>query len=267
MLTTFMLNPVPLQRVSETSKLTEEFVNRIHENVDLDTSSEYSSFAQNFLSSTEPSEIDLSESEKRKRTDPQLLKAIPGPNFSSVLSSWGEEARDKLELILTEYEDLIMKNKCDIGKCKIAKHSIELEPEAIPHREGARRMSPDKAAKANQEVQNLLPLGLTQPFYSPWASGIVMVKKKSGELRFCCDFRPLNDVTVKDAFPLLRIDESLSRIGNAKIFTSIDLAWAFWQIPLKNVTAEKPRSRVSLACLNGDECPLGCAMHRPPFSD
>ena len=83
-------------------------------------------------------------------------------------------------------------------------------------------MSPDKAAKANQEVQNLLALGLIQPSYSPWASGIVMVKKKNGELRFCCDFRPLNDVTAKDAFPLLRIDESLSRIGNAKIFTSID---------------------------------------------
>ena len=77
-------------------------------------------------------------------------------------------------------------------------------------------MSPDKAAKANQEVQNLLAFGLIQSSYSPWASGIVMVKMKSGELRFCCDFRPLNDVTVKDAFPLPRIDESLSRIGNAK---------------------------------------------------
>ena len=75
----------------------------------------------------------------------------------------GEEARDKLDVILTEYEDLFLKNKSDIGKCKIAKHRIELEPEAIPHREGARRMSPDKAAKANQEVRNLLALGLIQP--------------------------------------------------------------------------------------------------------
>ena len=137
-----------------------------------------------------------------------------------------------------------MKNKSDIGRCKIAKHRIELEPEAIPHREGARRMSPDKAAKANQEVQNLLALGLIQPSYLPWASGIVMVKKKSGELRFCCDFRPLNDVTVKDAFPLPRIDESLSRIANAKIFTSIDLAWAFWQIPLK----KRDRRKTAFAC-------------------
>ena len=243
-LTTFVLNYVLMQTEGEASKLSAEYVNQILRNFDMDTSSEFSSFAQNFLSSTEPSEAGLSDNEKPKRTDPQLLKAIPGPDLSSVLSSWGEEARNKLETILNEYEDLFMKNKSDIGRCKIAKHKIELEPEAIPHREGARRMSPDKAAKANQEVQNLLALGLIQPSYSPWASGIVMVKKKSGEHRFYCDFRPLNDVTVKDAFPLPRIDESLSRIGNAKIFTSIDLAWAFWQIPLK----KRDRRKTAFAC-------------------
>ena len=243
-LTNFVLNSVPIQDSREASKLSAEFVNQVHRDLDLDTSSEFSSFAQNFLSSTEPSEMGLSENEKRKRTDPLLLKPIPGPDLSSVLSSWGEGARDKLASVLSEYDDLFMKNKSDIGRCKIAKHRIELEPEAIPHREGARRMSPDKAAKANQEVQNLLALGLIQPSYSPWASGIVMVKKKSGELRFCCDFRPLNDVTVKDAFPLPRIDESLSRIANAKIFTSIDLAWAFWQIPLK----KRDRRKTAFAC-------------------
>ena len=243
-LTNFVFNSVPFQDSREASKLSAEFVNQVHRDLDLDTSSEFSSFAQNFLSSTEPSEMGLSENEKRKRTDPLLLKPIPGPDLSSVLSSWGEGARDKLASVLSEYDDLFMKNKSDIGRCKIAKHRIELEPEAIPHREGARRMSPDKAAKANQEVQNLLALGLIQPSYSPWASGIVMVKKKSGELRFCCDFRPLNDVTVKDAFPLPRIDESLSRIANAKIFTSIDLAWAFWQIPLK----KRDRRKTAFAC-------------------
>ena len=71
-----------------------------------------------------------------------------------------------------------------------------------------------------------------------------MVKKKISELRFCCDFRPLNDETVKDAFPLPRIDESLSGIRNAKIFTSIDLAWAFWQMPLK----KRGRKKTAFAC-------------------
>ena len=75
----------------------------------------------------------------------------------------GGRAENKLETILGEYEDLFMKKKSEIGRCKIAKHRMELEPDAVPHREGARRMSPDKAAKANQEVQNFLALGLIQP--------------------------------------------------------------------------------------------------------
>ena len=226
--------------------------------VDLsDTSTEFSSFAQKFLSSTKISEEDLTENEKRARTDLQLLKPIPCPNLSSVLSFWGEGSRDQLAEALNEYDNLFMKHKADIGKCTIAIHSIELKPEVIPHREGARRMSPDKAAKANQEVRNLLALGLIQPSYSPWASGIVMVKKKTGELRFCCDFRPLNDVTVKNAFKLPRIHESLPRIGNAKIFTSIDLAWAFWQIPLKKCDGRKTAFACELGLFEWRRMPFG----------
>ena len=90
---------------------------------------------------------------------------------------------------MLEYDSLFMKHKADLGRCKILEHFIDLEPDAIPHREGARRMTPDKASKANEEVRHLLALGMIQPSYSPWASGIVMVKKKDGEMRFCCDFQ------------------------------------------------------------------------------
>ena len=227
--TVFMFEPVTVDQTDGTSMPLVERVNNIRIVNFSDTSSEFSSFAQNFLSSTELSEEEVSENEKRAQTDPQLLKPIPGPDMSSVFSFWGEGARDQLAEVLNEYNDFVMKHKADIGKCTIAKHRIELEPEAIPLREGARRMSPDKGAKANQEVRNLLALGLIQPSYSPWASGIVMVKKQTGELRFCCDFRPLNDVTVKDASPLPR---------------SIVLAWGFWQIPLK----KRDRRKTAFAC-------------------
>ena len=84
-----------------------------------------------------------------------------------------------------------------------------------------------------------------------------MVKKKTGELRFCCDFRPLNDVTVKDAFPLPRIDESLSRIGNEKIFTSIDLARPFWQTPLKKCDRRKSALACELGFFEWRRMPFG----------
>ena len=158
-----------------------------------------------------------------------------------------------------------MKHKAEIGRCKIAKHTVEVEPGATPHREGARRMSREKAERANQEVRNLLALGKIQPSLSPWASGFVMVKKKIGELRFCCDFRPLNAVTIKDAYPLPRINKSLSRLVKAKIYTSLDLTWAFWQILIR-----KGRRRHLLAswvCLNGAGCRLGCVTLQLLFNE
>ena len=185
---TFVFRPIAVDQTDRASITIVEQVNKLYA-VDLsDTSTEFISFAQNLLSSSEMSEEGLSENEKRVSIDPQLVKPIPGPDLSSVFFfGGGEDAWHQLANVLNEYDDLFVKQKV-IGRCTIAKHRIEQEPEAIHHREGAMRMSPDKAAKTNLQVRNLLALGLIQPSYSPWSSGIVMVKKKTGELRFCCDF-------------------------------------------------------------------------------
>ena len=77
------------------------------------------------------SKIGLSEYKNRKRTDVQLLKAIPGLDLSSVLPFRGEGARDLIASVPTsEYDGLVMKHKAEIGRCEIAKHRIELQPEA-----------------------------------------------------------------------------------------------------------------------------------------
>ena len=69
-------------------------------------------------------------------------------------------------------------------------------------------------------------------------------EKERGQLRFCCDFRYLNAVTIKDAYPIPRIDESLSKFGDAKFFTKLDLGSAFWQVPLR----KKDREKTGFAC-------------------
>ena len=129
--------------------------------------------------SFDPCEEGLSEREIRKRTDPELMAPIPGPGSQLQVfkDMWGASACESLGNILNEFDDLFMKHKADIGRCTIAKHPVEVEPEAILHREGARRMSPEKSECGNQEVRNLLVLGMIKPSLSPWARGIVMVKK------------------------------------------------------------------------------------------
>ena len=174
-----------------------------------------------------------------------------------VKNLWGSQASISLENILTEYDDLFMKHKSDICRCTTAKHPVEVEPGTVPHRDGARRMHLEKTKRSNQDVSNLLALVMIQPSLSQWGSYIVMVKMKNGELRFWCDFRPLNEVTVNDAYPLPRIHESLARLGKAKIYTSIDLTWVFWQIPVRKADRRKTAFACELGLFEWRRMPFG----------
>ena len=70
-------------------------------------------------------------------------------------------------------------------------------------------------------------------------SCIVMVKKKDGTNRFCVDYRKLNDSTIKDAYPLPRVDESLDQLSGSKWFSCLDLNSRYWQVEMDNSDAEK----------------------------
>ena len=118
-----------------------------------------------------------------------------------------EAIKDVLERI----EEVFSRHKADIGCCNFVEHEIELEENVEPHREGARRMTPHKSEACRKEIETLLEYDMVEPSKSPWACGVVMAKKKDDQLRFCCDIRYLNSVTVKDAYPIPRIDESLSK--------------------------------------------------------
>src|SRR5690606_16292547 len=72
-----------------------------------------------------------------------------------------------------------------------------------------------------------------------WSSPIVLVKKKDGSIRFCVDYRSLNSVTIKDAFPLPNIDNTLLLLGNKRYFTSLDLFSGYWQIKVDSESVPK----------------------------
>ena len=122
------------------------------------------------------------------------------------------EQLEAIKDVLERNEDVFSRHKADIGCCNFVEHEIELGESAVTHREGARRMTPHKSDACRKEIETLLEYDMIELSKSPWARGVVMSKKKGEQLRFCCDFRYLNSVTVKDAYSIPRIDEIFLRL-------------------------------------------------------
>ena len=117
-------------------------------------------------------------------------------------------------------------------------------------------MTPHKSEACRKDLEILMEYDMIEPSKSLWACGVFMAKKKGSNSGFCCDFRYLNAVTIRDANPIPRIDESLSRLGDVKFFTTLDLGSAFWQKLLRKQDREK----------TGFACELGLFQwKRMPF--
>ena len=97
-----------------------------------------------------------------------------------------------------------------------------------PFKERSRRIPPAMIDEVRQHLQEMSDLGVIRRSESPYASNVVLVKKKDGSLRFCIDLRRLN--SVRDAYTLPRIDDTFDALSGAKWFSTLDLKGAYWQV-------------------------------------
>jgi hypothetical protein len=111
--------------------------------------------------------------------------------------------------------------------------------EARPICHPLRRLPLAKQAEATEMLEDMRRRRVIEESDSPWSSPVVLVWKKNGDLRFCVDYRKLNDVTKKDCFPLPRIDNALDTLAGAKWFSTLDLKSAYWQVDLHPDNKEK----------------------------
>ena len=100
-------------------------------------------------------------------------------------------------------------------------------------------------AEVREHVKEMLDVGVIRPCQSPYSSNIVLVRKKDGSLRFCIDYRKLNSRTVKDAYNLPRIDDTIDRLVGSNFFTKLDLTSSYWQVEIEEKDKEKTAFSVS----------------------
>ena len=149
-----------------------------------------------------------------------------------------EQARRLAEL-LDQYQDVFSRNDQDVGRTDLVKHSIPVQEGTRPIRQPPHRLGPQKEQEAERQIQDLLARGMIEPASGAWSSPVVLVKKKDQSWRFCVDYRKLNAVTLQDAYPLPRIDESLDALAGSRYFSTLDLTSGYWQVPLDADAQEK----------------------------
>lgn len=121
-------------------------------------------------------------------------------------------------------------------------HEINLTNDA-PVCSGLRPMSPKELGMVREELEKLTEQGLIQPSNSSFGSPVLFVQKKDGTWRMCIDYRALNSKTIKDRYPLPRIDSLLDRVGSGKVFSTIDLKSGYHQVRMRKRDISKTAFR------------------------
>ena len=214
-------------------------------------------FIQNFLVLEIPSQLVLGMDFIKSRSltlnfDKMVLsfknseKTVP-ICFANILQSkliriLTDIQKHQIELLLSKFSSII---DAPLGRVRGLFHEIKLTHEQ-PKRFNAYPTTPVKAKEIDRQVELLLQQGLIRRSNSPYAAPVILRPKPNGDWRFITDFTYINSLTVDDSFPMMRIQDILKNLGNAKYISTLDAEKGYWQVPLaensKKYTAFRTRT-------------------------
>ena len=183
--------------------------------------------------SEDPIEVAMSKSEvdRMPLTPEQMKQLFEQIKLEEGTSHWTEEQHSRVQTVIEKYSFLFAMNSLDLGRTDLVKHHIQLD-NYTPIKDRYRRIPPHQYEEVRKHLKEMLDIRAIRCSNSPWASPVVLVCKKDGSLRFCIDLRKLNAWTVKDAYSLPHIEDTLDSLNGVCIFTSLDLKSGYWQVEL-----------------------------------
>jgi predicted aspartyl protease len=149
-----------------------------------------------------------------------------------------QEQKEKLASLLITYEDVFAKSEFDLGTFTEIEHSIETGS-ARPIKQRMRRTPACFADEEEAHLKKMLNAGVIKESVSEWASAPVLIRKRDKSVRWCIDYRALNNVTIKDTFPLPLVDDCLDTLAGNSWFSKLDANSAYWQVRIKEEDRHK----------------------------
>ncbi|BHF62230.1 hypothetical protein SprV_0200521100 [Sparganum proliferum] len=183
-----------------------------------------------------------------------------GPWWTPLLSGSviDESSHKAVVRLLDEFAVQFDVNNRSLGHTKVLQHCIDTG-DARPIRQAPRRIPINYQKDLEKMIQDMLNRSIIRPSSSPWASPIVLVKKKDGTLRLCVDYRRLNSVTKRDSFPPPRIDDTIDALSGAAWFSTLDLASGYWQVEVHPADRAKTAFVVPSGLYEFNMMPFGLA--------
>lgn len=149
--------------------------------------------------------------------------------------------------ILQKHHAVFDTSKQTMIRSDLPGHRIPIQPHHQPVHSYPYRRSPKETQIINEQVQEMLKNHVIRPSASPWASPVVIIKKKDGSPRFCVDYRRLNLITERDVYPLPRVDDIIDRLAGAQFFSTLDLKAGYWQLS----SAEEDKKKTAFVTTEG----------------
>lgn len=162
----------------------------------------------------------------------------------------------QLRALLSKHQAVFAGPDKLLGRTDLIEHHINTGDE-MPIKLRSRRLPQAQHDMAKVEIDKMLEKGVITESDSPWAAPIVLVSKKDGSLRFCVDYRRLNDITKKDSYPLPNIEDTFDALAGANYFCALDLASGYWQVPLDAESREKTAFTTKFGLYQFNVMPFG----------
>ncbi|XP_060972248.1 uncharacterized protein LOC133038182 [Cannabis sativa] len=145
--------------------------------------------------------------------------------------------------IVCEFPEVFPEDLLGLPPDREVEFVIELTPVTNPISKVPYRMAPNELKELKIQIQELLDKGFIRPSYSPWGAPILFIKKKDGSMRMCVDYRELNKVTIRNKYPLPRIDDLFDQLQGSAVFSKIDLRSGYHQLKVRKEDIPKTALR------------------------